>query len=65
MQTIGAVLFVIYMAAGYWATGQTIYYNKIVFHEFGQLFLQRLALGTFFGWALIPAALIVRWLRNK
>lgn len=65
MEYIGAVLFLIYMAVGYWSTGQTIYYNKIVIHQFGGLFMQRLILGTLFGWVLIPTALIAQWLRNK
>lgn len=52
------VLFIIYAALGYWATGVTIYANKVVIHAFGQLFLQRLIVGTLLGWILIPVALI-------
>ena len=56
------ILFLLYAALGYWATGVTIYANKIVFHAFGQLFLQRLVLGVLFGWILIPVALLKRLL---
>lgn len=52
------ILFLLYAALGYWATGVTIYANKIVIHAFGELFMQRLILGVLFGWILIPVALI-------
>lgn len=52
------LLVLLYVALGYWATGVTIYANKIVIHAFGQLFIQRLILGTLFGWILIPVAII-------
>jgi len=65
MQFIYAVLFIAYMVAGYWATGQTVYYNKIVIHQFGHLFFAKVALALIFGWVLIPAAFIMRWLRNR
>ncbi len=51
-------LILIYVILGYWATGQTIYANKIVIHKFGDLFLQRLILGSLMGIALIPVALL-------
>lgn len=52
------VLFLLYAALGYWATGVTIYANKIVIHALGELFIQRLIFGVFLGWILIPVALI-------
>ena len=52
------ILFFIYMAAGYWATGKTIYANKILFGTGNAIFMQRLIMGTLFSWALIPIALI-------
>ena len=52
------VFFIIYAVLGYWATGQTIYVGKVVVHDFGLLFLQRLIVGTLFGWILIPVAVI-------
>ena len=52
------ILFIIYAALGYWATGQTIYAGKVIVHAFGQLFLQRIIVGTLLGWILIPIAVI-------
>lgn len=52
------MLFLVYAALGYWATGRTIYADKIVIHTFGQLFMQRLIIGTLLGWILIPWAII-------
>lgn len=53
------ILVIVYMIAGYWATGKTIYANKIVIYSgFGTFFIQRLIMGTILGWILIPWALI-------
>ena len=52
------ILFFIYMAAGYWATGRTIYANKILIGAGNTIFLQKVIMGTLFGWILIPVALI-------
>lgn len=52
------LLFLIYMAVGYWATGITIYANKILIGTGTGIFMQRLIMGTLFGWILIPVALI-------
>jgi hypothetical protein len=59
------VLFVIYLALGYWSTGQTLFYNKIVIHTLGQLFMQRLIFGFILGWILIPVAIILTIVRRK
>lgn len=59
------ILFLLYAFLGYWATGVTIYANKIVIHSFGQLFLTRLILGIFLGIILIPVALIKVLLLRK
>lgn len=57
------LLVFIYLAAGYWTTGKTIFANKIVFYNKpGDLFVQRVGYGAIFGWALIPWALIKMWL---
>lgn len=56
----------LYVILGYWATGKTLYANKIVFYtKFGDLFIQRVAWGTFWGWILIPWALIKLLLSYK
>lgn len=54
------ILFFIYMALGYWATGRTIYANKILIGTSTNIFTQRLLWGTLFGLVLIPWALIKR-----
>ena len=48
----------IYMAAGYWATGKTIYANKILIGEWNTIFLRRVTMGTILGVVLIPWAII-------
>ena len=52
------VLVIIYMAAGYWAMGKTIYANKIRIGTLGNLFVQRLIWGKLLGFILIPVAII-------
>lgn len=52
------LLALLYIIAGYWATGKTIYANKIIIHSFGALFIQRLILGVLLGWILIPVAIV-------
>lgn len=59
------MLFLIYAALGYWATGKTVYAGKIVIYTFGQLFLQRLIIGTLLGWILIPWAVIKMLVGSK
>lgn len=52
-----AILFLAYMAVGYWATGKTLYRNKVVIeYKMGDLFVQRMIYGTVLGWILIPVA---------
>ena len=53
MNVIGLTLVLTYVVLGYWATGETIYANKIIFHKFGELFLRRLLYGIMFGVILI------------
>lgn len=56
---MATILVLIYMGAGYWATGHTIYRNKILIGTSNSIFGKKLAIGTLFGWALIPAAFIM------
>ena len=58
LDIVMAAIFFVYITLGYWATGLTIYSNKIIFHAFGQLFMRRLIIGTLLGWVLIPIAII-------
>lgn len=48
---------IIYMIAAYWATGKTIYANKIVIGSASSIFLQRLTIGFVLGIILIPIAI--------
>lgn len=52
------ILILIYLALGYWATGKTIYANKILIGSSNGIFGRRLVMGFLFGWALIPWAII-------
>lgn len=65
MDTIKGILALVYIVAGYWSTGQTIYANKIIISSEGQLFARRFAIGFFFGWVLIPVALIKKFLSSR
>ena len=58
MEYMALVLVIIYMAAGYWAMGRTIYANKIRIGTWKNLFWSRLCLGTVLGFILIPIAII-------
>lgn len=52
------MLLLVYMVLGYWATGKTIYANKILIGTGNAIFLQRLIMGFLFGFILIPIAVI-------
>ncbi len=56
---------VIYIILGYWATGVVLFQNKIVISTFQSFFIQKLAIGTFFGFILIPLAIIMKILRIR
>lgn len=59
------IILLIYLWAGYWAAGLVLFYHKIVIGGVGALFLQKLAFGAVFGWALIPIALIMKLFRVR
>lgn len=52
------VLMIVYFALGYWSTGKTIYANKILIGTYQNIFFQRLCIGIFLGFILIPVAII-------
>lgn len=53
------ILVIIYLVAGYWATGKTIFANKIlIYSQPGDLFFQRVMYGAVFGLVLIPWAIL-------
>ena len=59
------LLFLLYMIGGYWATGQTIYRNKIMIGRLGDMFMTRLIWGTLAGFILIPWAVLSIVLRGR
>ncbi len=52
------IIIIIYLVAGYWAVGQTIYANKVVIYTGNALFVKKVTLGFLLGWFLIPVAII-------
>ena len=48
------ILFFVYMALGYWATGRTIYANSILIGKGNTIFMRRLIMGTLFGLNCTP-----------
>lgn len=58
------IFIIIYIILGYWATGQTIYRNKILLGTASGIFLNRVILGFLLGFVLIPIA-VIRWLIKK
>ena len=52
------ILLIVYMVLGYWATGKTIYADKILIGKGNVIFMQRLIMGTLLGLILIPIALV-------
>lgn len=66
MDVVKIIFALVYVIAGYWATGWTLYYNKIVIEtQPGGLFCKRLAYGIFLGWILIPIAIIRKLIHGK
>lgn len=52
------LIVIVYIIAGYWAVGKTIYANKVVFGTWDGILMQRVVLGFVIGWLLIPVAII-------
>ena len=51
-------LVLIYIAAGYWASGHTIYANKVLIGTSSAIFRKKAFTGFFLGWLLIPWAIV-------
>lgn len=51
------VILLLYMAAGYWAVGRTLWADKVMIGTGTAIFLQRVIWGTLLGWILIPVAI--------
>lgn len=54
-----------YIVLGYWATGVTIYANKIRIGRWDDLLFNRIVVGVMLGWIIIPIALIKCLLMGK
>lgn len=52
------VVFIIYIALGWWAANRTVYANKALLGTWNAIVLQKFAVALFLGWLLIPIALI-------
>ncbi len=61
---MGEIFLLIYFAVGYWAVGQTIYANRIIFGTFKDIFLEKFMLAFLLGWILIPIAIIKKILQK-
>ncbi|MCI5996469.1 MAG: hypothetical protein MRZ45_11095 [Blautia sp.] len=59
------IFIIIYLVLGYWATGQTIYRNRILIGTGNGIFLHRVIMGALLGWILIPWAIIVCITQNR
>ncbi|MDY4515176.1 MAG: hypothetical protein SPD93_01605 [Lachnospiraceae bacterium] len=55
---------IVYLILGYWATGQTIYRNRILIGTGNGIFLHRVIMGALLGFVLIPWAIISMLLRK-
>ncbi len=53
------VLIVLYGILGYWAAGKTVYRNYIMIGDIHSIIAKKLTTGIFFGWILIPIAIIM------
>ena len=54
---MAAILFIIYVIAGYWAVNQTVYANKVLIGTLTNIFFRKLTYAIFVGWILIPVAI--------
>lgn len=55
----GTIILIVYLTLGYWATGKTIYRNKILIGTGNSVFMQRLAMAFIMGFILIPVAILI------
>lgn len=52
------LLIIVYLVLGYWATGRTIYRNRILMGTANGIFLHRVIIGALLGFILIPLAVL-------
>ena len=53
-----AIIAILYLVAGYWSVGRTIYANRIIIGTGGAIFMRKFMLAVFLGWLTIPWAII-------
>lgn len=61
------IIMLIYVAGGVWAVNK-LYYSKvdmIVIGSYSRFFMGKIAIAMFFGWILIPVAVIVTLIENR
>lgn len=60
---MGAVLFLVYIVAGFWAVNKVLYANKVVVYSDAMaFFIKRGVLAFLFGFVFIPIALVQTFL---
>ena len=52
------ILLIIYSILGYWAVGQTIWANKVIFGQWSVIMVQRILWGVILGPIIIPWAIL-------
>lgn len=57
METLKGILFIIYLIAGYWAVGQTLFANRIIIGTWSKIFMEKFMAAFFLGFILMPIAL--------
>lgn len=64
---LGILFFVIYVPSGIWAINK-LFYNRfamIIVGDYSDFILTKVFLALFFGWILIPIAIIVLLFENR
>lgn len=52
------IIFLVYIALGYWAVGETIDANRIIISTFHANFMRKVTIAFVCGFVLIPVAII-------
>ena len=65
MEVLQLILFIVYIAAGWWAANRTVYANRVIFGQYSTIMMQKFIVVLLFGWALIPIALIKTFLLGR
>lgn len=52
------VLLIVYLVLGYWAVGETVWANKVIYGTESKIFSYRVTIAFVCGWVLIPIAIL-------